>query len=113
MAYADDAVRAKLSALNETQDSIVSVAQWVMFHRYCHRSHLVLFRVNLRMRRQACIQKCILIYLVFCRRHADRTAELWLERLKESNTSKKLNLIYLANGNPLSHAWAEVFNRHG
>lgn len=34
MAYADDAVRAKLSALNETQDSIVSVAQWVMFHRY-------------------------------------------------------------------------------
>lgn len=33
MAYADDAVRAKLSALNETQDSIVSVAQWVMFHR--------------------------------------------------------------------------------
>ncbi|KAL1296625.1 hypothetical protein AAFC00_000113 [Neodothiora populina] len=63
MAYADDGVRAKLSALNETQDSIVSVAQWVMFHR----------------------------------RHADRTAELWLERLKESNTSKKLNLIYLAN----------------
>lgn len=33
MAYADDGVRAKLSALNETQDSIVSVAQWVMFHR--------------------------------------------------------------------------------
>lgn len=33
------------------------------------------------------------------RRHADRTAELWLERLKESNTSKKLNLVYLANGN--------------
>ncbi|KAI5196213.1 DUF618-domain-containing protein [Aureobasidium subglaciale] len=64
MAYADDAVRAKLSALNETQDSIVSVAQWIIFHR----------------------------------RHADRTAELWLERLKDSNPAKKLNLIYLANG---------------
>jgi hypothetical protein len=58
MAYTDDAVLAKLSALNETQESIVSppfcclaehsrlsdsnldislqvtVAQWVMFHRY-------------------------------------------------------------------------------
>lgn len=34
MAYADDAVRAKLSALNETQDSIVSVAQWIIFHRF-------------------------------------------------------------------------------
>ncbi|KAK4998171.1 hypothetical protein LTR66_002546 [Elasticomyces elasticus] len=33
MAYTDDGVRAKLSALNETQDSIVSVAQWIMFHR--------------------------------------------------------------------------------
>ena len=49
MAYTDDAVLAKLSALNETQESIVSlylgsnraeadllqvtVAQWVMFHR--------------------------------------------------------------------------------
>ncbi|CAD0081962.1 unnamed protein product [Aureobasidium vineae] len=63
MAYADDAVRAKLSALNETQDSIVSVAQWIIFHR----------------------------------RHADRTAELWLERLKDSNPPKKVNLIYLAN----------------
>lgn len=34
MAYTDDAVKAKLSALNETQESIVTVAQWVMFHRY-------------------------------------------------------------------------------
>lgn len=34
MAYTDDAVLAKLSALNETQESIVTVAQWVMFHRY-------------------------------------------------------------------------------
>ena len=34
MAYTDDAVKAKLSALNETQESIVTVSQWVMFHRY-------------------------------------------------------------------------------
>jgi len=63
MAFTDDAVQAKLSALNETQDSIVSVAQWIMFYR----------------------------------RHADRAAHMWLGKLKESNTSKKLNLIYLAN----------------
>ncbi|KAM0715017.1 hypothetical protein Q7P37_009482 [Cladosporium fusiforme] len=63
MAYSDDAVKAKLAALNETQDSIVTVAQWIMFHR----------------------------------RHADRTAALWLNRLQESSTSKRLVLIYLAN----------------
>ncbi|KAL9120592.1 MAG: hypothetical protein Q9187_002848 [Circinaria calcarea] len=63
MAYNDDAVKAKLSALNETQESIVTVAQWVMFHR----------------------------------RHADRTAQLWLQRLKDSGAGKRLNLIYLAN----------------
>ena len=37
MSYSDDAVRAKLSALSETQDSIVTVAQWVLFHRYIPR----------------------------------------------------------------------------
>jgi regulator of Ty1 transposition protein 103 len=37
MAYTDDAVRAKLSALNETQEGIVTVAQWVMFHRQATR----------------------------------------------------------------------------
>ncbi|EGE86733.1 DUF618 domain-containing protein [Blastomyces gilchristii SLH14081] len=63
MSYTDDAVKAKLSALNETQESIVTVAQWVMFHR----------------------------------RHADRTAQLWLQKLRESNPPKRLNLIYLAN----------------
>ncbi|KAI9742584.1 MAG: hypothetical protein M1818_003725 [Claussenomyces sp. TS43310] len=63
MSYNDDAVLAKLSALNETQESIVTVAQWVMFHR----------------------------------RHADRTGQLWLQRLKDSNSNKRLNLIYLAN----------------
>lgn len=30
-------------------------------------------------------------------RHANRTAALWLARLQESSTSKRLNLIYLAN----------------
>lgn len=45
MAYSDDAVKAKLAALSETQDSIVTVAQWIMFHRYacyantCHQNH--------------------------------------------------------------------------
>ncbi len=34
MSYADDVVKAKLSALNETQESIVTVSQWVIFHRY-------------------------------------------------------------------------------
>jgi len=34
MAYNNDAVLAKLSSLNESQDSIVSVAQWIMFHRF-------------------------------------------------------------------------------
>ena len=34
MSYTDDVVKAKLSALNETQESIVTVAQWIMFHRY-------------------------------------------------------------------------------
>lgn len=64
MAYSDDAVKAKLTALNETQDSIVTVAQWIMFHR----------------------------------RHADRTASLWQNRLQESSSaSKRLTLIYLAN----------------
>ena len=64
MAYTDDAVKSKLSSLNETQESIVTVAQWVIFHR----------------------------------RHADKTAMLWLQRLKDSGANKKLNLIYLANG---------------
>ncbi|ESZ89818.1 hypothetical protein SBOR_9796 [Sclerotinia borealis F-4128] len=63
MAYNDDAVLAKLSALNETQESIVTVAQWIMFHR----------------------------------RFADRTGQLWLQKLKDSGSNKRLNLVYLAN----------------
>lgn len=63
MAYTDDAVKAKLSALNETQESIVTVAQWVMFHR----------------------------------RHAERTALIWLQKIRDSQPPKRLNLVYLAN----------------
>lgn len=63
MAYTDDAVLAKLSALNESHDSIATAAQWIMFHR----------------------------------RHADRTVQLWLQRLKDSPSAKRTNLIYLAN----------------
>jgi regulator of Ty1 transposition protein 103 len=37
------------------------------------------------------------------RRHADRTGQLWLQRLKDSGSNKRLNLIYLANGKSLAH----------
>ncbi|KAF2727817.1 DUF618-domain-containing protein [Polyplosphaeria fusca] len=63
MALQDEAVKARLSSLNESQDSIVGVSQWIMFHR----------------------------------RQAERTTHIWLQRLKESSPSKKLNLLYLAN----------------
>ena len=33
MSFNDDTLKAKLSTLNETQDSIVTVSQWIMFHR--------------------------------------------------------------------------------
>lgn len=36
MSYQEDIVIGKLSALNETQEGIVGVAQWILFHRYCH-----------------------------------------------------------------------------
>ncbi|EGR46463.1 uncharacterized protein TRIREDRAFT_80437 [Trichoderma reesei QM6a] len=63
MAYNDDSVLARLSALNESHDSIATAAQWIMFHR----------------------------------RHADRTVALWMQRLKDSSSTKRLSLIYLAN----------------
>ncbi|KKA22565.1 DUF618 domain protein [Rasamsonia emersonii CBS 393.64] len=34
---------------------------------------------------------------MFHRRHAERTAQLWLQKLRESPANKRLNLIYLAN----------------
>lgn len=63
MAYNDDAVLARLSALNESHDSIATAAQWIMFHR----------------------------------RHADRTVQIWLQKLRESPSTRRLNLVYLAN----------------
>lgn len=44
MSLADDAIRAKLSALNETQDSISTVSQWFMFYRYGVHAVYVLSR---------------------------------------------------------------------
>ncbi len=90
MSYTDDAVKTKLSALNETQESIVTVAQWIMFHRYAdngasHRGSPVLFASTGA-------------HCPFSRRYADRTAQLWLQRLKDAGLGKRLNLIYLANG---------------
>ncbi|KAJ4400616.1 hypothetical protein N0V91_008553 [Didymella pomorum] len=63
MAFTEDSLKAKLSSLNETQDSISTVGQWILFHR----------------------------------RHAERIAAVWLQRMKESTPNKKLVLIYLAN----------------
>ena len=39
---------------------------------------------------------CTLTITLF-RRHADRTGTLWFQRLKDSGSNKRLNLIYLAN----------------
>ncbi|KAH7091620.1 RNA polymerase II-binding domain-containing protein [Paraphoma chrysanthemicola] len=63
MAFTEDSLKAKLSSLNETQEAISTVGQWILFHR----------------------------------RHADRIAQVWLQRMKESSPPKKLVLIYLAN----------------
>lgn len=63
MAYNDEALKAKLATLNETQESIVSVSQWIAFHR----------------------------------RYADRIAQVWLTRLKDSPPPKRLNYVYLVN----------------
>jgi hypothetical protein len=44
MSFSDEALKAKLSTLNETQDSIVTVSQWIMFHRYeCPANHILTF----------------------------------------------------------------------
>ncbi|KAK4152939.1 RNA polymerase II-binding domain-containing protein [Chaetomidium leptoderma] len=63
MAYTDDAVLSKLSALNESHESIATTAQWIMFHR----------------------------------RHAPQTVHLWLTKLKDLPSAKRLNMVYLAN----------------
>ncbi|KAF4982012.1 hypothetical protein FZEAL_2262 [Fusarium zealandicum] len=36
-------------------------------------------------------------WIMFHRRHADRTVQLWVQRLKDSSSAKRLSLLYLAN----------------
>ncbi|KAM4064805.1 RNA polymerase II-binding domain-containing protein [Hirsutella rhossiliensis] len=36
-------------------------------------------------------------WIMFHRRHADRTVQLWMQRLKDSSSTKRLTLVYLAN----------------
>ncbi|RDA89039.1 hypothetical protein CP532_0698 [Ophiocordyceps camponoti-leonardi (nom. inval.)] len=36
-------------------------------------------------------------WIMFHRRHADRTVQLWMQRLKESSSTRRLSLVYLAN----------------
>ncbi|TAQ90930.1 hypothetical protein B7494_g749 [Chlorociboria aeruginascens] len=82
MAYTDDAVLAKLSALNETQESIVSTLRRAFPFKYANTD---------------ISEVTVAQWVMFHRRHADRTGQLWLQRLKDSGSNKRLNLIYLAN----------------
>jgi regulator of Ty1 transposition protein 103 len=34
MSYTEDIVKAKLASLNDQQESIVTVAGWMLFHKY-------------------------------------------------------------------------------
>jgi regulator of Ty1 transposition protein 103 len=78
--YTDDAVKAKLSSLNDTHDSVVNVAQWLLFHRFV-----------------ALTSMCLAHHAAY-RRHSARTAELWLSKLKDTSPVKRLSLVYLVNG---------------
>lgn len=100
MAYTDDAVKAKLSALNESQESIVTVSQWVMFHRYTHS------------RPPSRIENTLTLRINLHRRHADKIAQIWLQRVRDSPPPKRLSLIYLANGTEYEtpEAWPRFIN---
>lgn len=93
MAYNDDAVLARLSSLNESHDSIATAAQWIMFHR----SVSTLARTD-----------TFISLTISYRRHADRTVQLWLQRLKDSSSTKRLSLVYLGNGKVLLRWLAET-----
>ncbi|ATY66597.1 DUF618 domain-containing [Cordyceps militaris] len=82
MAYNDDAVLARLSALNESHDSIATAAQWIMFHKYANNAE-----ANWQYGTNS----------LEPRRHADRTVALWMQRLKDSSATRRLSLVYLAN----------------
>ncbi|KYK59720.1 hypothetical protein DCS_00854 [Drechmeria coniospora] len=36
-------------------------------------------------------------WIMFHKRHADRTVQLWMQRLKDSSSTRRLSLVYLAN----------------
>lgn len=40
----------------------------------------------------------MLTLFCLCRRHADKTAQIWLQKIRDSQPLKRLNLVYLANG---------------
>lgn len=63
MSFNPDILKSKLAALNETQESVTSLSQWIMFHK----------------------------------RHAATSAEVWAEYVAEAPVKSKLALVYLAN----------------
>ena len=46
MAYNDETAKAKLSQLNESQDSIMATGSWFMFFRYRIPSYIVFLRLQ-------------------------------------------------------------------
>ncbi|EMC94058.1 hypothetical protein BAUCODRAFT_53492, partial [Baudoinia panamericana UAMH 10762] len=64
MAYSPEAVRAKLTSLNETQDSIVATSQWLLFHRRHAPSTAQLWLAHLQTPTLTPAKRLNLIYLV-------------------------------------------------
>ncbi|KAF2868180.1 RNA polymerase II-binding domain-containing protein [Massariosphaeria phaeospora] len=62
MAFTEDGLRAKLSSLNETQESITAVGQWVLFHSRRHAERITAVWVQ-RLREASPSKKLNLIYL--------------------------------------------------
>lgn len=63
MSFNAEILKSKLTGLNETQESVTSLSQWIMFHK----------------------------------RHAATSAEVWAEYVTEAPVKSKLALVYLAN----------------
>ncbi|KAF3911885.1 hypothetical protein AA313_de0210172 [Arthrobotrys entomopaga] len=62
MSLSDETVYSKLNSLNETQEGIVSIAQWVMFHRrHAKRFAQLWFQ---RLKESSAPRKLNLVYLV-------------------------------------------------
>ncbi|KAF3166000.1 hypothetical protein TWF106_004767 [Orbilia oligospora] len=62
MSLSDETVYSKLNALNETQEGIVSIAQWVMFHRR-HAKRFAQIWLQ-RLKEASAPRKLNLVYLV-------------------------------------------------